>query len=190
MADRTDASRPEPPPHPQRSTDPPLPDFLVVGQVLRPHGVRGELLVEASSETFRSIQPGGELFLGSAERPELVVSLRAHRGHYIMGLEGYGDRNAVEALRGRKIRIALEHAEPLPEGTYYRWQILGLKVLDQGGAQLGSVSEIIETGANDVYVVQRVGAEDLLLPAIESVILAVDLAAGIITVAVPEGLEP
>lgn len=207
MADRRSRSRPDPqndsaerppqpaPAHPSKQTDQPvtgssLPDFLVVGQVVRPHGVRGDLLVEASSETFRSIQAGGELFLGASEQPETVVSLRPHQGRHILHLEGYEDREAAEALRGTKIRIALVEAEPLPEGVYYRWQVLGLPVVDQAGRPLGSLIEIIETGANDVYVVERAGAPDLLLPAIESVILAVDLEGGAITVAVPEGLDP
>lgn len=190
MPDRQSRSRPDPQPDPNRSQPPSaLPDFLVVGQVVRPHGVRGDLLVEAGSETFRSIQAGGELYLGETQRPERVVSLRPHQGRHILHLEGYEDHEAAESLRGAKIRIALAQAEPLPEGVYYRWQILGLRVVDQAGQPLGSVLEIIETGANDVYVIERPGAAQLLLPAIESVILAVDLEGGAITVAVPEGLE-
>lgn len=206
MADRAPNARPDPQHEPSRQSpqpaqgEPPhepdrptrhqaLPEFLVVGHIVRPHGVRGDLIVESRSETFRSIQAGGELYLGASEQPERVVSLRAHQGRYILHLEGYEDRDAAEQLRGAEVRIGLPEVEPLPEGVYYRWQIIGLRVIDQAGEGIGSIGDIIETGANDVYVVERAGVQDLLLPAIESVILAVDLEAGAVTVAVPEGLE-
>jgi 16S rRNA processing protein RimM len=151
--------------------------------------VRGDLLVLASSETFRSIQPEGELYLGENPTPWVVDSLRPHQGRYIVHRLGCDDRSAAEELRGLEVRLALEGTQPLPAGTYYRWQILELQVIDQAGVPLGTVSEIIETGANDVYVIQRTDQRDLLLPAIESVILKVDLEGGRLIVNVPEGLD-
>jgi len=85
--------------------------------------------------------------------------------------------------------IPMQSAEPLPEGVYYRWQILGLAVVELEGQHLGTVAEILETGANDVYIVRGDGPRELLLPAIESVILEVDLEQGRLLVRVPEGLE-
>lgn len=192
-ADRDPGSRPG---NPSESNPPPqshgrdqLPPFLVVGQVIRPHGVRGDLLVESSSETFRSIRPGGELYFGADSLPHAVTSLRAHQGRHLLRLQGCDDRAAAERFRGMQIRIALEQAEPLPEGVYYRWQILGLRVVDQAGQLLGSIADIIETGANDVYVIERDDRPELLLPAIDTVILQVDLSAEQVIVAVPEGLD-
>jgi len=85
--------------------------------------------------------------------------------------------------------IPMQSAEPLPEGVYYRWQILGLAVVELEGQHLGTVAEILETGANDVYIVRKNDPRELLLPAIESVILKVDLEQGRLLVRVPEGLE-
>lgn len=193
MTDRPPRSRPDSLQQPNQEQVGPssgeLPPFLVVGQVVRPHGVRGDLLVLPSSETFRSIRPEGELYLGGDAAPRVVDSLRPHQGRYIVHLQGCDDRSAAEGFRGLEVRIALEGTQPLPEGTYYRWQILELQVEDQAGVLLGTVSEIIETGANDVYVIRRTDRRDLLLPAIESVILKVDLEGRRLIVSVPEGLD-
>lgn len=192
MADRPQRSRPPDSPAPIPTDNPPsaeLPEFLVVGAVVRPHGIRGELLVEAASETFRSLRAGGELLLGDDPKPHRVASLRAHRGRYLLKVDGVEDRDAADAWRGAQLRIALADSEPLPEGVYYRWQVLGAEVVDQAGAALGKLEDILETGANDVYLVRNRDGRELLLPAIESVVLQVDLEAGQITVAVPEGLD-
>ena len=107
----------------------------------------------------------------------------------ILRIEGSEDREAAEAFRGSELLIPMQSAEPLPEGVYYRWQILGLAVVELDGQHLGTVAEILETGANDVYIVRGDGPRELLLPAIESVILEVDLEQGRLLVRVPEGLE-
>lgn len=165
------------------------PNHLAVGRVLRPHGVRGDLLVEPYSETIRSIEAKSEVFIGARENPYTVSSIRSHRRRLILRVEGCGDREAAEAFRGEELLIRTQAAEPLPEGVYYRWQILGLEVMEEGGQHLGTVTDILETGANDVYVVFGDRPRELLLPAIESVILEVDLEAGQLLVRLPEGLE-
>jgi 16S rRNA processing protein RimM len=165
------------------------PEFLAVGRVLRPHGVRGELLVDPYSEIFNSIQPQSDVFLGEQHDVYQVLTIRGHRGQYLVGLEGCADREAASAFRGMDISVRLEGTEPLPDGVYYRWQILGLDVVDDQGNLLGIVAEILETGANDVYIVQDPSGRQMLLPAIESVIQQVDLEAGSLSVIVPEGLE-
>ena len=164
-------------------------DILAVGRVLRPHGIRGELLVDPYSETIRSIEAGSQVFIGSPDNPHTVLSIRSHRSHLILRIEGSEDREAAEAFRGSELLIPMQSAEPLPEGVYYRWQILGLAVVELDGQHLGKVADILETGANDVYIVRGDGPRELLLPAIESVILEVDLDQGRLLVRVPEGLE-
>jgi 16S rRNA processing protein RimM len=83
----------------------------------------------------------------------------------------------------------MDRTDPLPAGVYYHSQILGLEVVEVGGRGLGEVSEILETGGNDVYVVRTANGAELLLPAISSVILDIDLEAKQIRVAIPQGLE-
>jgi 16S rRNA processing protein RimM len=105
-------------------------------------------------------------------------------------LEGCEDRDSAEHWREQTIFIRLEEAEPLPEGVYYRWQILGLDVVSDQDEPLGKVEQILETGANDVYLVRDESGNELLLPAIESVILQVDLERGRLLVHLLPGLRP
>jgi 16S rRNA processing protein RimM len=105
----------------------------------------------------------------------------------LLMLTGVSDRESAESLRGLTVYADQDEALPLEEGEYYQFQIKGLSVRTQDGQDLGSVTEVLETGANDVYVVVG-SAGELLLPAIRDVILGIDLAAGTMTVRVPEGL--
>lgn len=149
-------------------------DRLAVGRVLRPHGVRGDLVVEATSELFRSLAPSSHVYVGDSEQASVILQLRPHRNWHLLRLEGCTDRTEAERFRNLDLNIALTDAEALPEGTYFHWQIIGLSVIDEDGEQLGEVEEIIETGANDVYVVRDRAGREILLPAIEEVVLEVD----------------
>lgn len=91
----------------------------------------------------------------------------------LITLDGYEDRDKAEALRGELVLVRLEDAVPLRHGEYYHHQIIGLSVVTDEGEELGSVAEIIKTGANDVYVVRGQGGE-VLLPAIQSVIRKIE----------------
>ncbi|MGD8813890.1 MAG: ribosome maturation factor RimM [Anaerolineales bacterium] len=148
---------------------------LVLGRIVRPHGIRGMLLVEGFTEVIHSLRPTMEILLGFNRVPAVVRSFRAHRAQFLLSIEGCNDRDTAENWRGQDIFLRLDDAEPLPDGVYYHWQILGLNVVTQEGELLGTVEQILETGANDVYVVHTQAGEELLLPAIESVVLKTDL---------------
>ncbi|MEE9216204.1 MAG: ribosome maturation factor RimM [Anaerolineales bacterium] len=165
------------------------PDHLAVGRIVRPHGIRGELIVEPYSETIRSIEAGSVVFIESLQTPYTILALRSHRNRLILRIDGCEDRDAAEKFRGSELLIPTPAAEPLPDGVYYRWQILGLSVNEEAGRHLGTVVEILETGANDVYIIRGDGTRELLLPAIEDVILEVDLKGGQLLVRLPDGLE-
>jgi 16S rRNA processing protein RimM len=148
------------------------------------------LIVDAYSGEIDSLAAGASLFLGEHRRPARVVSLRRHADRFLLYLEGVEDRDQAEAQRGEEIAIPIEHARPLPEGAYYHWQILGLSVEEEGGAHLGQIVEILETGANDVYVVRPEAGGEILLPAISSVIRRVDLGSGTMLVRLLPGILP
>ena len=103
-------------------------------------------------------------------------------------LEDCADREAAEAFRGQLIQIRTGEAAPPPPGSYYYHQIVGLSVVTEEGEALGEVTEILETGSNDVYVITGPTGE-LLLPALTSVILQIDLEAKRMTVHLLEGLR-
>jgi 16S rRNA processing protein RimM len=150
--------------------------------------VRGELVVQAYSEVIRSLQPDSAVLVGPERRSRIVRSLRSHRGRYLLYLQGCDDREQAERLRNCELQVRLEDTAPLPPGVYYHWQILGLQVLTESGEPLGEVVEILETGANDVYLVRDAQGAETLLPAIGSVVLQVDEPAGRMVVRLLPGL--
>jgi 16S rRNA processing protein RimM len=166
----------------------PEPRHLAIGRVTRPFGLRGELKVEVLTEYPDQLGRLRTVYLGPQAKPWTVEGVRLHRGAALFKLAGCDDRTSAEALRGALVQIALEDAVPLEHGEYYEHQIVGMTVAEEDGTHLGKVTKIISTGANDVYVV--VGPDgELLLPAIESVILEIDLGADRMVVRVMEGLR-
>ena len=127
------------------------------------------------------------VYLGPEAVPFALEGFRLHKGSALLKLEGCHDRAAVEKLRGQLVQIPIEEAMPLEQDEYYEYQIVGLAVWTAGGECLGTVYEIISTGSNDVYVVRGKG-RDILIPAIEDVVLEVNLAKRRLIVELMEGL--
>ncbi len=128
-----------------------------------------------------------KVYLGPEAVPFALKGVRLHKGAALLKLEGCHDRTAVEKLRGQLVQIPIEEAVPLEQDEYYEHQIVGLAVWTAGGDYLGTVDEVISTGSNDVYVVQSEGRE-ILIPAIEDVVLEINLAQGRMVVELMEGL--
>ena len=171
------------------SDGPTEPRFVAIGRILRPHGVRGEVVVEIITdfpERFESLEVA---YLGDAwqAEPHRVTGSRWGNERVLMSFEGYLDRTSVEALRGVFVQIPAEAARPLPEGEYYPHQLMSLDVVTTDGEDLGRISNVLFTGANDVYVVTGARGE-ILLPAISQVIKQVDLAGGRVVVELMPGL--
>lgn len=116
--------------------------------------------------------------------------MRMHQGFALVKLREYPDRTAVERLRGQFLMVRIEDAVPLDEGEFYLFQVIGLPVRTEDGLELGVVTEVLETGANDVYVVSGGERGEILIPVTPATILSTDIAAQRITVRLPEGLLP
>jgi 16S rRNA processing protein RimM len=164
------------------------PGYLAVGRIVRPWGVRGELKVKILTEDPARFERLETVYVGLRFVPYRLERARLHHGAVLLKLAGCDDRNAAEALRGLLVQIAMEDALPLEEGDYWFHQILGLEVWTSEGDLLGVVQEVLETGANDVYVVRGRGGRERLIPALKSVVLDIDLASGRMSVELPEGL--
>jgi 16S rRNA processing protein RimM len=141
--------------------------------VLRPQGVRGELRLEIYTGSPAHLKDVATVYVGDEQSPHPLESSRLHQKILLIKLKGCDDRQQADQFRGQVVAIARADAAPLRAGQYYHHQIIGLTVISDEGEQLGSITEIIETGANDVYVVKN-GDEELLLPAISSVILKIE----------------
>ena len=161
------------------------PGYVAVGQIATPWGVRGDLKVQPLTDFPERFQRGAALWV-QGHRHEVQRS-RWSRGSVYLGLRGIDSRNAAEELRGALLEVPESDLTPLPEGQYYRFQIIGLEVCTPDGRSLGRVAEILSTGSNDVYVV-RGGPRELLIPAIEDVVLEVDLEGGRLVVELLEQL--
>ena len=170
-----------------RTRDGSEPRYLVVGRIVAPWGVGGEVKVAIETDFPERFQRLERVCLGEKATSFVLEGARLHKGHALLKLEGCDDRDTAEKLRGQLVQIPIEEAMPLGEGEYYVYQIVGLDVWTAEGEHLGRVSEVLFTGANDVYVVQGEKGE-ILIPAVEDVVLEVDLAGGRLTVELMEGL--
>lgn len=117
-----------------------------------------------------------------------VLDMVRPQGFPMMLFAGYTNRTAAESLRGELIEVDADDLPELPDGEYYIDDLVGLEVVTVDGESIGRLAEVLETGANDVYVIRREGAKDVLLPAIPDVVREVDIAGGRMTVRLLEGL--
>ncbi|HUO86796.1 MAG TPA: ribosome maturation factor RimM [Thermoanaerobaculia bacterium] len=179
------------------STDPSDPGTVAVGRVLRPHGLRGEVVVEVASDNPERFAVGAELLLmapgeageaapGAARRRLTVASVREHRGVLLVGFGGVEDRDAADALRGELAVPAGDVPEP-PAGSWYHYQLFGCRVTDRANGPLGEVVDLIEDGGGLLLVVEGRGRR-VPVPFVERFLVRVDVEAREIEVALPEGL--
>lgn len=177
------------------------PRYLVLAKVLRPHGVRGELSVQVFTDFPERLHELEKVYLGaSAEKPDrmrpfAIDNARPQRtnkqgGTWLLHLHGINDRDAADLLRDQYVFVALDQAVPLADDEVYLFQVIGLQAETPRGEVLGRVVDIIETGANDVYVIRGSAYGEVLVPAINGVVLAIEVESGRMIVDPPPGLLP
>lgn len=164
------------------------PKFLVIGEILKPWGFRGEVKVKLLTDFPKRLTKLKTAYLGPDARAFQLERARLLSGFAVMKFQGLDSQEAVAKLRGQAVQIAIEDAAALRPGQYFHHQIIGLQVVTADGSNLGVVEEILETGANDVYVVRSADGREVLLPAIGEVIEQVDLDRGQIVVNLLPGM--
>ncbi len=165
------------------------PDFLIVGRVIRPHGIRGALAMKPLTDYPERLFDVETLYVGEEHHPYRVRRVTGRRERLLVELHGIDDRESAEMLRGELIYVHIRDAVPLEEGEYYLYQIENIRVITDEGEELGRVTGLIETGANDVYIITSPDREgEILIPAIPDVILKVDVDNGVMTVHLLDGL--
>lgn len=171
------------------------PARLVVGRVLRPHGVRGEVVVEVLSDAPGRFAAGAAVAAGDPDapatlRPLTVAAVRAHQGRLLVRFAGIDDRDAAETLRASLLSIPLAAARPLGPDEYWPHQLIGLAVVDHHGRPRGTVAAVLPGAAHDLLQVRRPDGGEALVPAVAALV-RVDLAAGRVEVdAIPGLLDP
>jgi len=166
------------------------PVFLAVGKLRRPHGLHGEIIMDVLTDFPERLHRGITLYVGPEHQPLRLRSHRWHTAALLVAFEGFDTPERAGELRNQLAYVTTADRPPLPEGEYYHHQLIGLKVISEQGEVLGKVTEILATGANDVYVVRtEIGAE-ILIPAVDEFVRAVDLERRELRVRVAPGLLP
>jgi len=171
------------------SSDTDEPVFLVVGKLRRPHGLHGEMQFELQSDFPERFNPGKTVYLGDEKLPLKICGFRPHKNIYLIAFDGFITPEAIGIYRNTLVYIEAHGLPVLSEGEFYHHQLLGLDVITEDGRQLGFLSGILETGANDVFIIRTPTGPDLLIPVIDDVILAIQPDEGKIIVRLLPGLE-
>lgn len=162
---------------------------VTIGRVRAAHGIRGELKVEPMTDDPRRYEALTELYLERAGQSQryIIQGVRYQKADILLKLEGIDDRNQAEREKGALLRIDKALRADLPQDRFYIDDLVGLQVYE-GEQLLGRLSEVLQPGANDVYVVRTESGRHLYIPALKAVVVHVDIAAGRMEVRLPEGL--
>lgn len=164
-------------------------ELVLVGRVVKPQGRRGEVAIEPLSDRpdrFTTLRRAFVPATAGEAREVRVSSAWPHKGRYVLKLEGVDSIEAAERLRGLELRIPEEELEQLPAGSYYHYQLAGLRVFDASGEALGVVESVLETGGAAPVLVVRGPSGETLLPFATEWVRSVDLAERVIVVERPE----
>jgi 16S rRNA processing protein RimM len=164
--------------------------LIAIGKVLKPHGVKGEMKIEPMTDFPGRFKGLHRAYLVSPSGKEMSCRVRSVRyaGEAVfLAFEGYDSPEKARALNGWFIKVPKEETVPLPEGSYYRFELMGMEVFSESGELLGTVSGIFETGSNDVYVLKQ-GRKEIYIPATKEIIRKVDRTSRRITIHVMDGL--
>ena len=165
-------------------------DLLQVGIITSTHGVRGEVKVYPTTDDPRRFRRLKEVVLDTGrEKINLEIEgVKFFKQFLILKFKGLDNINDIEKYRQKSLYVTRKNAVRLQRDEYFIADLIGLKVQDEDGTELGTVKDVIETGANDVYEVEMADGRSLLLPAIKQCILNVDVENGMMQVHVLEGL--
>ena len=164
---------------------------LVVGQIVRPHGIRGEVVVEVTTdEPAARFTPGAALVTDPATAGPLTIeAVRPHQGRLIVAFEGVPDRDGADALRGVKLCVdSAEVPPPTDPDEYHDFQLVGLTAVALSGEALGDVVRVDHPPGADLLVLRRPDGRTALVPFVKAIVPEVDVAGGRVVLAPPEGL--
>ncbi len=165
-------------------------ECIRVGIFTSTHGLKGEIKVFPTTDDPQRFLDLQEvlLVLGEKQIRFPIERVRFFKNQVILKGIGFDSIDAVEPWKGADLMISRDRAVPLAEGEYFAFELIDARVVTEDGASLGTIQEILFTGANDVYVVKNQAGREILLPAIPSCILSVDPKAKLVTVHLLPGL--
>lgn len=158
---------------------------IAIGKIRRPHGLKGEVIFEPYPEYSVTLKKGVIVLIGNKKEAYTIRSIRNMDRNYLIAFDGLDDCDSISHLRNQLIYIKGSELDVLEGGKQYPHQVLGMSVVDENANPVGLLREVLITGANDVYVIVNEKEEEILLPAIDSVIIKVDPDKNTMTVHLP-----
>ena len=162
-------------------------ELLLVGRVARPHGIRGQVVVNPDTDFVNERFVVGQVLLIGAQaspEPREIREVRIHQGRPILALAGIESMDDAESLAGQDVWLPLASLEPLPDGVFYRHDLVGCEVLDTKDTIIGRVTAVEGTLERSHLVVDG----QVMIPMVEDICVTIDLAARRVIVNPPEGL--
>ena len=178
---------------PETPSENPLPEWtLTIGEIVAPFGLAGEMKVRLETDfpdRFTRLRQVCVREASGQARLFDVESTRLHKGQILMRLRGIASIEEMEPLRNTFVQVRAQDAMRLPSNEFYIHDLLGCEVVTEQGRVLGSLTNVLRGGANDVYVIGQ-GKDEILLPAVKDVVRSVDVSRRRIVVAPTPGLLP
>jgi 16S rRNA processing protein RimM len=160
---------------------------ITVGRITKAHGIRGEVAVENRSDN-PDRWTAGEVVFDDNGRALTIATVRPHGDRLLITFDGVGDRTAAQALVGRTLLIPESWLPPLEEGRWWSFEVEGFAVVTEAGVTLGTVREVLDYPAHDLWRVVDDEDTERLIPAVEAFVVSVDLVARTATVRAVAGL--
>jgi 16S rRNA processing protein RimM len=166
-------------------------DHVLIGEIVGVHGIKGTSKIRSYAQSLSLFVPGGSIVArerGGQEKKLEIKWVKPHTGTALISFKGINERHQAQALIGAELFVPKDKLPELEKDSYFWFDLIGMAVYTAADEYLGRIASIIETGSNDVYVVQD-GNQEVLIPALESVVLDIDTAAKRMQVELPEGLR-
>lgn len=166
-------------------------DLLKVGVITSTHGLKGEVKVYPTTDDPKRFLQLKEILLDTGKEKNVlhITNVKFFKNMVILKFKEYNEINEVEPLRQKELFVTRENAVPLEENEYYIADLIGLLAVSDEGEALGEVAEVLQSAANDIYVIRKAGEQDILVPAIQDCVKAVDISGGKIVLHLLPGLR-
>lgn len=165
-------------------------EYLIVGQIVNTHGVKGELKATVMTDDPHRFNDLDWVYVDKKGKLEKynIKGVKFFKQFVILKFEGVDTMEAAEKFKGLYMKVDRANAVKLPKGSFFIADIIGLQVYDEKNELLGQISDVLQTGSNDVYIVKDEAGKELLIPALKSVVKEISIDDGRISVILPKGL--
>ncbi len=149
-------------------------NLIAVGKIVAPHGVRGDVRIIPLTDFPDRFRPSLVVYLPDRS-PLVITQVKQNKQFLLLKFKNFDDRNSIESLRGQLIHVKEQDLVALSKDQFYIFEIIGLQVYDEADVYLGAVTDVLQTGSNDVYVIEKPGEKPILIPALKEVVRHVDI---------------